>query len=73
MIIITVEDKGRGIESVEQALEPMFTTMPERGRSGMGFVFMDIFMDSLKVQSSKGIGTKITMTKRIGKKWKEQK
>lgn len=70
-LIITVEDKGRGIENVEQAMEPMYTTKPEMGRSGMGFVFMDIFMDSLKVQSSKGLGTTVTMTKKIGRQWQE--
>lgn len=70
-LIITVTDSGKGIENVEQAMEPMYTTKPEMGRSGMGFVFMDIFMDSLKVQSSKGLGTTVTMIKKIGRQWQE--
>lgn len=68
MVIITIEDKGKGMENIEQAMEPLFTTKPEKGRSGMGFVFMKLFMDSLKVQSSKGMGTRITMTKRFEEK-----
>lgn len=70
-IIIIVTDKGKGIENVEQAMEPMYTSKPDDSRAGMGFVLMDIFMDSLKVQSSKGIGTKVTMTKKIGRLWQE--
>lgn len=70
-LIITVSDNGKGIENVEQAMEPMYTTKPEMGRSGMGFVFMDIFMDSLRVQSSKGLGTTVTMIKKIGRQWQE--
>lgn len=71
IIIITVTDQGRGIENVEQAMEPMYTSKPDESRAGMGFVFMDIFMDSLKVQSSRGLGTVVTMTKRIGSLWQE--
>jgi len=67
LLIVTVTDKGKGMENVSLAMEPMYTTKPEMGRSGMGFMFMDMFMDSLNVQSSKGLGTKVTMTKRIGR------
>lgn len=67
ILLITIKDQGKGIENVEQAMEPMYTTKPDKGRSGMGFMFMDIFMDSLKVQSSKGMGTTVTMTKKIGR------
>lgn len=71
ILVITIKDKGKGIENVEQAMEPMYTTKPEKGRSGMGFMFMSIFMDSLKVQSAKGMGTTVTMTKKIGRQWQE--
>lgn len=66
-IEIQVEDKGRGIENIEQAMEPMFTTRPMEERSGMGFVFMEIFMDELDVKSEKGVGTTVTMKKIISK------
>lgn len=71
LLIIKVSDKGIGIDNVELAMEPMYTSKPERGRSGMGFVFMDVFMDGLKVQSSKGLGTTITMKKKICSAWQE--
>lgn len=65
MVIIEIEDKGVGIEDVDKAMEPMYTTRPEDERSGMGFVFMEIFMDELKVESKPGEGTKVTMKKMI--------
>ena len=65
MVIIEIEDKGVGIEDVDKAMEPMYTTRPEDERSGMGFVFMEIFMDELKVESKPGEGTKLTMKKMI--------
>lgn len=71
IVIITVTDKGKGIENVEQAMEPLYTSKPDKGRAGMGFVLMDVFMDSLKVQSSQGLGTVVTMTKKIGRQWQE--
>ncbi len=64
---VEVEDYGVGIGDVKKAMEPMFTTRPELDRSGMGFSFMEAFMDEVSVQSEKGQGTKVTMTKRIGK------
>ena len=54
-----------GIENVEQAMQPMYTSKPELERSGMGFSFMESFMDSLDVVSIKGEGTKVVMTKTI--------
>ena len=66
---LTVEDKGRGIENIKQAMEPLFTTRPELERSGMGFAFMEAFMDSLKVESEPGKGTKVQMTKKMGRCW----
>ena len=65
---MTVEiiDKGVGIENVQQAMEPFYTTKPEMERSGMGFAFMEAFMDGLEVWSKPGEGTKVTMKKVIG-------
>ena len=62
---ITVIDYGIGIEDIEEAKQPFFTTKPDMERSGMGFVFMETFMDTLEVQSTLGEGTKIIMTKYI--------
>ena len=66
-LYLEIEDKGRGIEDVAQAMEPLFTTKPELDRSGMGFSFMEAFMDSLEVLSSPGKGTIFKMKKTIGK------
>ena len=67
VIEIIVEDEGKGIADVEKAMEPFFTTKPELERSGMGFAFMEAFMDELEVVSKVKEGTKITMRKYIGK------
>lgn len=64
---IEVEDKGKGIEDVGKAMEPLFTTKPEMDRSGMGFSFMEAFMDELQVSSEPGKGTVVKMQKIIGK------
>lgn len=64
---IEVEDKGKGIKNVEKAMEPLFTTKPELERSGMGFSFMEAFMDKLEVCSEPGKGTIVKMEKIIGK------
>lgn len=64
-IKVIVEDRGHGIDDVEEAMQPMYTSKPELERSGMGFSFMESFMDSLKVISIKGEGTKVVMTKTI--------
>jgi len=61
-----VRDEGVGIENVEQAMEPLYTSRPELERSGMGFSFMEAFMDSLKVESETGKGTTVTMAKSLG-------
>ena len=63
---IKIQDKGCGIENIEQAKEPLFTTRPEEERSGMGFSFMEIFMDNLEVISEKNKGTTVIMKKIIG-------
>ena len=67
-LFVTVRDEGRGIADVKKAMEPMFTTRPELDRSGMGFAFMEAFMDELYVESQKDVGTKVYMSKRIGEK-----
>ncbi len=66
--VITVEDKGVGMEDVKKAMEPFYTTKPQLERSGMGFAFMEAFMDDIEVASSAGKGTKVTMRKKIGQK-----
>ena len=64
-IIIEISDKGKGIENINEAKEPLFTTKPNLERSGMGFTIMENFMDNLKIESIRGLGTKITMKKKI--------
>ena len=64
---ITVRDHGRGIPDVEKARQPMFTTGGEE-RSGMGFTIMESFMDTLRVTSKEGQGTKVTMRRRIAQR-----
>lgn len=66
-LYIEVEDRGRGIADVEKAMEPLFTTKPELERSGMGFSFMEAFMDGIEVESELGKGTIVKMQKIIGK------
>lgn len=66
LLHIEVEDKGRGIADVEQAMEPLFTTKAEMDRSGMGFAFMEAFMDDLEVESTPGEGTLVRMKKKLG-------
>ena len=65
-ISIMIEDYGKGINDIEKAMEPLYTTRPEWERSGMGFAFMEAFMDKLEVESVPGKGTKIFMEKTIG-------
>lgn len=64
---VEITDFGVGIENIEQAKEPMYTTRPEWERSGMGFTFMETFMDHLIVESKPSEGTSIYMDKRIEK------
>lgn len=64
---ICVIDNGRGIADVDKAREPLYTTRPELERSGMGFTFMEAFMDEVWVASGIGQGTRVTMKKKIGK------
>jgi stage II sporulation protein AB (anti-sigma F factor) len=68
IVHITVEDNGLGIEDLEQAKQPLYTSKPELERSGMGFTIMENFMDEVEVVTAVGIGTKIKMLKRIESK-----
>lgn len=62
---IEIEDEGIGIEDVQQAMEPLYTSRPEENHAGMGFSFMEAFMDELEVTSVPGNGTKVRMCKKI--------
>lgn len=64
---VKITDFGKGIEDIEKAMEPMYTTDAEHERSGMGFTFMEVFMDELKVFSKKSSGTTVIMKKTVGK------
>lgn len=65
--IVRIIDWGVGIADVEKAMEPLYTSRPSDERSGMGFSFMEAFMDELQVDSAPGEGTVVTMKKTIGK------
>ncbi|MBR1815813.1 MAG: anti-sigma F factor [Lachnospiraceae bacterium] len=65
-IYIEIIDEGKGIEDVKKAMEPMYTTRPDEDRSGMGFSFMEAFMDKIEVSSTVGSGTIVKMWKEIG-------
>ena len=66
LLHIQVRDWGKGIEDVKQAMEPLYTSRPDLERSGMGFSFMEAFMDGLEVESVPGEGTCILMDKKLG-------
>lgn len=66
-IEIVISDNGKGIEDVELARKPLYTTKGNLERSGMGFTIMESFMDEIEIQSVVGIGTKIIMKKKIKK------
>ena len=66
-LYVEIRDEGKGIENVEKAMEPLYTTRPELDRSGMGFAFMEAFMDNVYVESELGKGTLVRMKKTIGK------
>ena len=64
-LTVIVEDQGVGIPDVEEAKQPFYTTKPDQDRSGMGFAFMEAFMDGMQVVSEVGKGTRVTMIKYI--------
>ncbi len=72
-IIIEISDRGKGIEDIETAKEPLYTSKPNLERSGMGFTIMQSFMDELEVESVLSLGTKVTMKKVIKSKNKDIK
>ena len=65
-IYLDIEEDGIGIADVEKAMEPLYTTRADQDRSGMGFTFMEAFMDEVKVTSQVGKGTCVHMSKKIG-------
>ncbi|MDD4291958.1 MAG: anti-sigma F factor [Clostridia bacterium] len=66
-VAITIQDFGKGIEDVDKAMQPFYTSSPEDERSGMGFTVMNAFMDKLEVISESGQGTSVYMEKIVGK------
>ena len=66
IIEIVIADSGVGIPDIEKAREPLYTSKPKEERSGMGFTVMETFMDVLIIECEVGVGTRITMRKRIG-------
>ena len=64
-IAIDVKDKGKGIDDVQRAMTPLFTTSPESERSGLGFTVMEAFMDKLRVRSKPGKGSVVHMVKTL--------
>ena len=62
---VGVIDEGVGIADISKAMEPLYTSRPDLERSGMGFMFMEAFMDEVKVESSPGMGTTVYMKKQI--------
>ena len=67
-VTITVKDKGVGIEDVEKARQPLYTTGNTEERSGMGFTVMESFTDRIRIKSKSGAGTTVTMTKKLSAK-----
>lgn len=65
LLRVEVEDFGRGIEDVTRAMQPFYTSEPDRERTGMGFTLMQSFMDALTVRSEPGKGTLVHMEKRL--------
>lgn len=68
LVRITVSDRGVGIADVEQAMQPMYTTGNPEERVGLGFAVMQSFMDKVKVSSTPGRGTRVTLSKRLDSK-----
>lgn len=64
-VIIKISDKGCGIQDVEKAMQPLFTTRPDEDRAGLGFAVMQSFMDKIKVKSKVGKGTAVVLEKTV--------
>lgn len=67
-LTVIIADTGVGIADIRKAMEPLYSGKEAEGRSGMGFSFMEAFMDTLEVQSEPGNGTRVTMTKIFGRR-----
>ena len=65
VVTVEISDQGKGIENIAQAMEPFFTTRPDMDRSGLGFSFMEEFMDEVHITSEVGRGTKVTLRKAL--------
>ena len=65
VVTVLIEDQGKGIDNLEEARQPMFTTKPDMERSGMGFTIMESFMDTIEIHSVLGSGTSIMMRKTL--------
>ena len=65
VVTVVVADTGVGIADVDQAMLPTYTSRPDTERSGMGFTMMECFMDDMRVESALGVGTTVTMTKKL--------
>ena len=65
-LTVVLEDDGVGIADIRRAMEPLYTSKPSRERSGMGFSFMEAFMDEVDVESEPGKGTRVRIVKKIG-------
>ncbi|WLR49649.1 anti-sigma F factor [Bacillus tianshenii] len=66
-VYLTIHDDGLGIENIDEARQPLFTTKPELERSGMGFTIMENFMDEVEIETDAGAGTTIRLTKHLSK------
>lgn len=64
-VVIKIKDRGKGIEDIETAMQPLYTTSPNDERAGLGFAVMESMMDKVKVISKKDKGTTVTLTKKI--------
>lgn len=69
-VLIEITDSGKGIEDVNMAKEPLYTSKPDLERSGMGITIMESFMDEVKIESVVDMGTKVSMKKTIKKEEK---
>lgn len=65
IVEITIEDDGIGIENIDEAIQPLYTSKPELERSGMGFTIMENFMDKVEIESALGQGTKVRLVKQF--------
>lgn len=67
VVHVSIKDRGVGIQNIEEARQPLFTSKPELERSGMGFTIMENFMDEIEIESSETNGTTIHLTKHLSK------